>query len=268
MVPKELNMSNKLNERINSYQELTDFKLLNRLPIVICVNGRNFAKLTSLLDKPYCSKLADGMFVTMLKLCTEVDGTIFAYQYNDEIVMIVRNDQTLETESWYDNRIQKICSVTSSIATLQFRNYLESTELTYTGEPVFTSQVFAVPNIMEAINTIVYKQQQNFHTSIQLACFYELLKKYDKNAIKDMLHGLNVDEKVDLLKQECDVNYNEYPHSFRRGAGCYKVPKVVNDGTMKNKWFVNPELPIFTKDQSFLSNIFKNGSDIFRKESF
>jgi hypothetical protein len=48
---------------------------------------------------------------------------------------------------------------------------------------------------------------------------------------------------------------------------CYKVPKVV-DGAMKNKWFINSELPIFTKDQSFLSNIMKNGGDIFRQESF
>lgn len=261
-------MSNKLKDRIDSYQESTDFKLLNRLPIIICVNGRGFSKFTSLLDKPYCPQLADSMFSTMLKLCTDVDGTLFAYQHNDEIVLVVRNDQSPETEPWYDNRVQKICSVTASIATLHFKNYLDTLDLNYVGEPIFTSQAFVVPTVGEAINTIVFKQQQNFHTSIQFACFYELLKKYDKNTIKEMLNRLSVDEKVDLLQQECDVVFNEYPHAFRRGAGCYKVPKVVSDGTMKNKWIVNPELPIFTKDQSFLSNIFKNGADIFRKESF
>lgn len=261
-------MSNKLKDRIDSYRESTDFKLVNRLPIIICINGRGFAKFTSLLDKPYCSTLSEGMSTTMLKLCNEVDGTVFAYQHNDEIVLVARNDQSLETEPWYDNRLQKICSVTSSIATLRFRSYLDTVDLNYVGEPVFTSQVFAVPNIMEAINTIVFKQQQNFHTSIQFACFYELLKKHDKNAIKDMLHGLSMDEKIDFLRQECNVDFNDYPHSFRRGTACYKVPKVVDEGIMKNKWFVNSELPIFTKDQSFLSNIFKNGADIFRKDSF
>jgi len=261
-------MSNKLKDRIESYRDSTDYKLVNRLPLIICINGRGFSKFTSLLDKPYCPKLAEGLSAVMLKLCTEVDGALFAYLHNDEIILIARNDQSLETEPWYDNHIQKICSVTSSIATLRFKNYLDTIDLNYVGEPIFTSQVFAVPNIMEAINAIVYKQQQNFHTSIQFACFYEFLRKYDKNAIKDMLHGLSVDEKIDLLYQDCEVDFHQYPHIFRRGAACYKVPKVVDSGMMKNKWIINTELPIFTKDQSFLSNIFKNGADIFRKESF
>jgi tRNA(His) 5'-end guanylyltransferase len=131
---------------------------------------------------------------------------------------------------------------------------------------IFTTQVFTVPNIAEAINTIIYKQQQNFHTSIQFACFYELLKKYDKNTIKEMLTGLSVDEKIDLLSQECNVDFNNYPLSYRRGAACYRVPKVI-DQIVKNKWYINEELPIFTKDQTFLSNIFKNGADIFRQAS-
>ncbi len=82
-----------------------------------------------------------------------------------------------------------------------------------------------------------------------------------------MLSGLTVDEKIDLLHQECGIDFNEYPHSFRRGATCYKIPKIVADGVMKTKWTINAEPPIFTKDQSFLSNIFKNGADIFREAS-
>lgn len=80
-----------------------------------------------------------------------------------------------------------------------------------------------------------------------------------------MLSGLTSDEKIDLLKQECEVNFNDYPLAFRRGAACYKIPKVTDHG-VKNVWTLNSELPIFTRDQSFLSNIFKNGADIFRAE--
>jgi tRNA(His) 5'-end guanylyltransferase len=79
-----------------------------------------------------------------------------------------------------------------------------------------------------------------------------------------MLNGLSIDEKIDLLKQEVDIDFNSYPLAFRRGVACYKVPRITNDGSTKNKWTINHELPIFTKDQSFLSNIFKNGADIFR----
>jgi tRNA(His) 5'-end guanylyltransferase len=262
-------MSNlKLKDRIDSYQEASDYKLLNRIPIVIAINGRAFSKATSLLDKPYCPKFAECILSTMMKICTEVEGALFSYQYNDEIIVIARNDQSQETSPWYDNKIQKIASVTASLATLHFNKCASAVDLNLMGDPVFLSQVFAVPNIGEAVNAIIHKQQQNFHVSIQAACFYGLLKKYDKNTIKDMLSGLSIDEKIDLLAQECSIDFNEYPLVFRRGAACYKTPKVTGDGIMKNKWAVNPDLPIFTKDQSFLSNIFKNGADIFRKESF
>lgn len=254
----------KLKDRIDSYQEASDFKLLNRLPIIICVNGRSFAKNTSLIDKPYCPKFSECMLSTTLKLCSEIEGAIFAYQHNDEIVIVVRNDQNSETSPWYDNKLQKICSITASIATSHFNNCVNAIDLNLLGDVVFTSQVFAVPNIVEAINAMIFKQQQNFHTSIQFACFYELLKKYDKNNIKEMLTGLSIDEKIDLLHQECDVDFNEYPTIFKRGAACYKIPKVIKGVSMKNKWNVNLELPIFTKDQSFLSNIFRMGADIYR----
>ena len=258
-------MSNKLKDRVESYQSVTDYKLLNRVPIIICINGRGFSKVTQLLDKPYCPKFAEGMLSTTLRLCTDVEGAVFAYQHNDEIVIVARNDQTNETNPWYDNKLQKICSVTSAIATMHFNDYAR--DLNMVGAPVFTSQVFIVPTIGEAVNTIIYKQQQNFHTSIQSACLYELIKKYDKNNIKDMMAGLSIDEKVDLLHQEADINFNDYPVSFRRGAAAYKVP-IVSGESMRNKWYLNLEPPIFTKDQSFLSNIFKNGADIFRQESF
>ena len=260
-------MSNKLKDRVESYQSVTDYRLLSRVPIVICINGRGFSKVTQLLDKPYCPKFAEGMLSTTLRLCTDVEGAVFAYQHNDEIVIVARNDQTNETNPWYDNKLQKICSVTSAIATMHFNEFASASGLNMVGASVFTSQVFTVPNIAEAVNTIIYKQQQNFHTSIQSACLYELIKKYDKNNIKDMMAGLNIDEKVDLLHQEADVNFNDYPISFRRGAAAYKVP-IVSGESMRNKWHLNLEPPIFTKDQSFLSNIFKNGADIFRQESF
>lgn len=260
-------MSNKLKDRVESYQAVTDYKLLNRVPIVICVNGRGFSKVTQLLDKPYCQKFAECIVSTTLRLCNDVEGAVFAYQFNDEIVIVARNDQSNDTNPWYDNKLQKICSVTSSIATMHFNNCAQAIGLNLTGDAIFTSQVFTVPTVGEAVNSIIYKQQQNFQTSIQSSCLYELLKKYDKNTIKEMMIGLSIDEKIDLLYQETEVNFNDYPASFRRGVAAYKVP-IVSGESMRNKWHLNPEPPIFAKDQSFLTNIFKNGADIFRQESF
>lgn len=256
----------KLKNRIESYHDTYDFRLLNRVPVIICINGKSFSKVTSELNKPFCEKFLENMLSTTLKLCSEIEGTLFAYHFNDEIVIVVRNDQNIDTLPWFDNKLQKICSVTSSVATLHFNNV--SSKLNLINDGIFTSQIFIVPTISEAINTFIYKQQQNFHIAIQAACHYELIKKYDKTVIKEMLQGLSTDEKIDLLHQECNVDFNKYPIVFRRGAAAYRVPKVI-DSVMKSKWIINDNLPIFTKDQSFLTNIFRNnGVDIFRKNSF
>lgn len=252
----------KLKDRVDSYVESTDYKIIPKVPLIITVNGRGFSSLTNLLNKPYDTKLAECMFSTMLRLSSEIEGSVFSYQFNDEIVIVARNDQSVETTPWYGNKIQKICSISASYASVHFNECANAIKLNLMGDPTFTAQVFPVPTIAEAINTLVFKQQHNYLISLQLACFYELLKKYDKNTIKEMLVGLTSDDKIDLLKQECNVDFNSYPQAFRRGSACYKVPVTSND-VVKNKWTLNSELPIFTRDQSFLGNIFRMGSDVF-----
>ncbi len=260
-------MSNsKLKDRIAAYEGAADTKLLPRVPLIITVNGRSFSKITSLLDKPYCSKFADCMYSTMARLVNEVDGAVFAYSFNDEIVIVARNDQNLDTSPWYDNKVQKIVSSVASVATLQFNNCISSIDLNLMGDPIFLSKAFVVPNITEAINVMVSKQQQAFQSAIHFACFYELLKKYNKEEIKEMLSGTSLDEKIDLLNQECQVDFNEYPPEFRRGVACYRSPKIV-DGIVKHKWTMNSNIPIFTREHSFLGNIFKGGHDIIRQDS-
>ena len=243
----------KLKDRIDSYIESSNYKLLSKLPVITVVNGKSFNKITALLDKPFCKQLSDLMLSTTLRLCMEMEGVVFAYQHSDEIVLMSKNDQNIETSPWYDNKIQKICSTTAAIATQHFNKNIS--DLNLSGDALFVSQVFVVPNSAEAINTFVYKQQQNFFTSIQLACYYELFDKYDKNTIREMLSNLSIDEKIYLLKQEVGVDFNNYPLSFRRGTAFYKLPKMI-DGVVKNKWVMNDELPIFSKDQMFLSQLF------------
>lgn len=258
-------MATSLKERIENYAESTNFKILPKLPLIISVNGRSFSKNTSLINKPFCSIFHQCMISTMTKLCTEIDGALFAFQHNDEITIIARNDQNADTTPWYDNKIQNICSVVSAIATMQFNVKAEELDLNLMGEPIFITHVNPVPSITEAINSVIYCQQHNSQISIQFACFYEMIKKYDKPTIKEMISGLGVDERIQLLKQECNIDYYQYPAAFRRGSAAYKVPKLI-DGVMKNKWAINHDLPIFTKNQDFLNNILTLGHDIYRAD--
>jgi tRNA(His) 5'-end guanylyltransferase len=259
-------MSVKLSHQIDSFIERTNYKLLNKLPIVITVNGRGFSKLSALLEKPYSDKLAECFYSVLIKLVQEIDGAVFGYTFNDEIIIISRNDQNDGTVPWYDNNIQKIVSVVSSLATLQFNNCALALDLNLMGEAVFYTNVYAVPTVSDAINVILHKQQQSLSNSIYHACLYELLNKFDKNHIKEILAGTTIDDKINLLQQECGIDYHDYPAAFRRGAACYRSPKVVKfegETLIKNKWTLNDDLPIFTKDHVFFE-IIRNGIDVVR----
>lgn len=252
-----------LKDRINSYKEASSQRLMKRLPVVINVNGRGFRRLTSLIDKPYSNELASVFAATMVKLCQEIDGSVFAYNYNDDITIISRNDQTYETQPWFQNDVQKIASAAASIATLEFNNAVKTFDLNLNGEATFTSTVFAVPSILEAINAIIYKQQQCAQTSLSFASLYELTDLYGKDAL-DILQNRSSEDKIDLL-EECGHPYDQYSLAFRRGIACYRAPMLSNkEGILKNKWIVNNELPIFVQDQGFLTNILKIGQDIVR----
>lgn len=259
---------NTLRERIESYEEEADKKLLKKVPVVLIINGRSFKKITSLLVKPFSTEFMELMCATMIKLSHEIDGTTFSYTFNDEIVIVSRNDKNLETGAWYDNRIQKMVSAASSIATLEFNRMAGINKVQLFGDPVFTTKAFVVPNITEAINLLISKQQQAFHAALHLACFYELLKKkHDPDTVRQTLAEKSASGKIEILFEECNIDFNNYPLPFKRGVAAYRVPKVVQtaDGEeLKNKLIVDMELPLFVKEHNFLGTIFNTGHDIIR----
>ncbi len=261
---------NTLQDRISHYAENCDYKMLRKLPVVTIINGRSFSKVTSLFNKPFSHDFMDMMCSVMLKLVHEIDGSIFGYLFNDEIIIISRNDQSNETNPWYDNKIQSIVSAASAIATLELNNNINLTNNNFVGDALFTAKTFTVPNITETINVLISKQQQAIQTSVTFACFYELIKKYDNQTIKDILSGRTFEEKIEILKDECKIDYNLYPMEFKRGVACYRVPSIIigknDEEIIKNKWTINHNIPIFTKDHTFLKTIFNYGSDIFRAD--
>ena len=245
-----------MSDRMDAYENNYQYKLVSKLPVVIRINGRGFSKLTSLLEKPYDSYLSTCMLNTMNALCIEVGGAVLGYSFNDEIIIVSKNDNTAETEPWYDNNLQKIVSSVSSIATLQFVNNCLISKLEINGTPCFTTNAFVLPNNVEVANYLIHKQFQNLQTSVYFACYYELLRFYSKNKIKHFLTGLSLEDKIELLKTKCDIDFNQYPTVFRLGADCHRVSKDI-DGQMKNKWEINKDVPLYVDNMQYILNILK-----------
>lgn len=259
-------MSSTIKERMNSYKESCSMKLMRRLPVIININGRSFSKITNTVSKPYSEALMEAMCATTIKLCHEIDGTVLAYTYSDDITIIARNDQTNETQPWFQNEIQKIASVSSSIATSEFSHIIKDLGITLNGDARFSSTVFTVPSISEVVNLMIHKQQMATASALSYSLFYELVNEHGEEDAIDILKGRSSEDKEELLR-EYGKSLSDYPLTFRRGAACYRSPQIVptRDGSIiKKKWIVNTELPVFSANHTFLNNVLNNGTDIIR----
>jgi tRNA(His) 5'-end guanylyltransferase len=254
-----------LGDRIRTYEEVSDIKLINAIPKIIIINGRNFKKTTSLLEKPFSEHFLELICGTMIKLASEIEGTILVYSFSDKIILAINNN--VFEDQWYNGSIQKTASASAAIATYEFNRLATEKQIKLFGDPIFTSQVFNVPNITELCNSFVAFQQQAFHSTLTIAAFYELLKKYDLKVVQKMIVNKSASEKIEILMDKCNINYDSYPLPFKRGIASYRVPRVVQtaDGEeLKNKLIVDMELPLFVKEHDFLGRIFRTGHDLIR----
>ena len=63
------------------------------------------------------------MVRTMEYLAKNIQGCVFAYQQSDEITLLLIDYQKLTSSAWFDYEIQKMCSISASMATMVFNKY-------------------------------------------------------------------------------------------------------------------------------------------------
>jgi tRNA(His) 5'-end guanylyltransferase len=251
-----------LGDRIKTYEKAYDIYMPSRLPVIVRLDGKGFSKFTKFIkaEKPFDGSFSGIMAFTMKKVAEEIEGCVFGYTQSDEITFVIKNDQSLESTPWFGNRIQKITSVAASIASAAFNQYMAEhwPENEWLCLAYFDARTFVVPNWQEAINCLVWRQNNCTKNSVSAACYYESAKKIGKKTARKEMHGLNQKQQQEMLFQHTGLNWNNYPAKFKRGVGCYKVTKemALNGKTfMRNNWQIDQELPIFTQDPSFLRGI-------------
>jgi len=256
-----------LGDRQKSYETNHNYLLTGRLPVIIRVDGIGFSTVTSKLPKPsedfsYC------MANTLAYCIKAMQGAVFGYTQSDEITFIIKNDQSLESQPWLQNRVQKIVSRSASLATKGFEvagDLLEA-PLDLVGDPLFDARVFVVPYLGEAVNNLIWRQQDCRKNAISMAAQTHLGAKKGRKTALNILHQKNSQQRLDLLREECQIEFEEfYPMSFQHGIGIYKIP-TPHEETFRNKWTLNFDLPWFASNQDFLYNILTNGSDLFRSQ--
>ena len=257
-----------LGERMKEYEKTSKNFLMKKVPVIIRLDGRAFHTWTKGLDKPFDKELINIMHKTMLTLCNQIQGCVFGYSQSDEITLVLIDYQSLEAMPWFDNQVQKICSIAASIATSAFEKALdeEIDELDVDAQKYyyndmldkqndciekkylliskkwkanFDARAFNIP-IHEVINNLIWRQQDAIRNSINSVA--QSLYSHKE------LQGINVSDLKEKMLIEKKINWEEDFRTIeKRGAAAIKD----NDG----KWFIDKEIPIFIENRNYINKL-------------
>ena len=263
----------KLGDRMKEYEYVTRTYLPRRMPVIIRIDGKAFHSFTKGFKRPYDETLSNAMNVTMKKLVENIQGCVFGYVQSDEISLLLKNDQTVDTSAWFDNNISKILSISSSMATLYFNTAFEKAVKEYEEScdvddklmdiyrkaankgALFDSRVFVIPE-NEIVNYFIWRQEDATRNSIQM-----LGQAYFSHK---ELQGLNTGNIQNKLFTEKGINWNDTATGFKRGRAAYRttVLKGENLDVVRNYVVVDDEIPIFKEDKDFILYKYHNNSEV------
>lgn len=181
----------KLGDRMKGYEEPTKQTLTRRTPTIIRVDGKAFHTWTkqAKCERPFDSKLHYAMLRTTCSLMDEVQNAAVAYTQSDEISVLLTDWTNLDTEQWFAGSVQKIASVSASIATAVFNMWMES--YSRLNPALFDARVFQLPK-EEVANYFIWRQKDALRNSVSMlgrAHFsHRELQGKSTEDIKMMLH--------------------------------------------------------------------------------
>ena len=257
-----------LKDKIKLYEDCYDFRIMPQVPIIVKANMRNYDRIIRNLDIPFPKEFNDIASNSLFASIKEIEGALFGYYFNGEYIFVLRNDLVQDSPVFYNNKVQTVSSVITSLLTNNFvKHFLAADEQpNVSGEVIFSAMTYPVPSIPEAINLLVLKQKECKRNAIDAILISELHKLHDGTNPKDFLDKKSYSEKNQLL-DELTIDINQYPRSLLYGFGSYKAPRMLTingEDMTKNKWVLDYSLPDLLNDKGFLINILKTGHDVFR----
>lgn len=114
-----------LAKRMKEYESVSKTRLIKRMPVITRIDGKAFHTFTKGFQRPFDEVLIKTMQETTKYLCENIQGCVLGYTQSDEITLVLIDYQTLNTASWFDNEVQKICSIAASMTTMAFNKFFQ-----------------------------------------------------------------------------------------------------------------------------------------------
>lgn len=257
-------MKDALGDRMKSfYEDRTRILLPRRTYTIIRVDGKAFHTYTRGLKRPFDQGLIEDMNETAAFLCKNIQGAKLAYVQSDEISILLTDFDSISTDMWFDGNIQKMTSISASLATARFNelrmiryfsvnwdniavendktigeHFEPGTDLQQVSDDIasfinylpinrklamFDARVFQIPQSVEVENYFIWRQQDATRNSISSVAQSLYSPKE--------LHGKKTDEMQEMIFQK-GINWNDYSFREKRGGVIAKVEEEIKASQM------------------------------------
>lgn len=232
------------NRMKENYENRSKVFLPRRAYTILRIDGKAFHTYTKGLVRPFDDGLIEDMDYTAQHLCKKIMGAKFAYTQSDEISILVTDFDTYTTDAWFDNSVQKMVSISASMATACFNrqryvrylteksNLLEG-YLTPLKDAEFDSRVFQIPCRFEVENYFRWRQLDCIRNSI--ASLAQSLYS------PKQLHGKNTREQQDMIHEK-GQNWNDLDPKYKIGRFITKSSITTLDFLRKNGDIIEHDL--------------------------
>lgn len=267
---------------MKGYEYVSRTHLPRRIPAIIRLDGKAFHTFTRGLEKPFDRVMVETMQKTMKYLCENIQGCVLGYTQSDEITLVLTDYENIKTDAWFSYNIQKMASISASMATLAFNRFFDEYYYNVTLESIacqdkdkeeslsvkaallsrkryqamFDARVFSIPR-EEICNCLIWRQQDAVRNSIEAVG--------QANFSNKQLHKKNCDQIRDMLCKDRGIDWNDFPTDCKSGACCTKktvsvtADNPVNPGEQityqRRRWEVDHETPIFSQKKDYINRL-------------
>ena len=256
-----------LSEKMKRLEGESEIKLKSKTPVIIRLDGKAFHTFTKDLDKPFDVDLSNIMQYTAMKLAEEIQNVKFIYSQSDEISMLLTDWDNPNTDTWYGYRVQKMTSVSASIATLAFSQKVRNLTSEYWARmmardiPWEEEQVYNRKyDIWKSKKFIALFDSRAFNLDINEVSNYFLYRYKDakRNSVQALaqsiftqsqLEGKNIEEMIQMVNENSGIDYNTLSDLQKTGFAIYKDDN--------GKWKLDLEVPDIYENRDYIEKWIK-----------
>lgn len=246
-------------KRMKDYEKRNRYYLQRRMPVILRLDMRSGHTFTRGFQKPFDEVFMKSMQQTMKYLCENIQNAKLAYTQSDEITVVLVDYEKLDTEPFFEYRVDKLCSIAASMATMAFNKFFEK-EVNFgsvcCGEykveyaealrkgAMFDCRCCNLPK-EEVTNNLYWRQLDASRNSIQMVG--------QANFSHKELQHKSCNDIQDMLMTQKGINWNDLPTYQKRGSCCirnYMIcepygNRMFDKNAGDNEWVIDKDIPIF-----------------------